>query len=430
MRELLHTLAWNERKHVVHARDAAKGGLYSCPVCDGRLIHRRGTRRPHLAHQAGATPCAPESILHKVFKQLIHDRLVAALRTGQEVPVRWSCPHCTEEHSGNLLKKARKVVLEYEMGVARSDIALLDGNEHVVAAIEVVVTHAPEPRVHQYYRENHIALIQFNICSEDDLERSAEPALHPDVMDQCVTPRCPECHAFQERTELRLLQVACKECGTVSKMALLNAGRDRLADPATPEVFTDAELALAMDHGASIKEQWNTTLHRLAWGNVCSGCVRPFNGAFHPGTYEPVPWEVVGSACTVSAGFYCRMCTDAKGVIGLRAFIHRLKKSRKAVNRSSNAKRCFCCSNHLPHESEYVLCGRCYLKWKHAGYPEPAETHCVDCGVLTPLTKEVPFCPACRKAWGKSKGQLADLDTELERASALLRNIKTGKFSI
>lgn len=55
--------------------------------------------------------------------------------------------------------------------MCRPDIALLDVEGSVIAAIEIVVTHEPEEDVLRYYERNGITLKQINLFSEEDLKK-------------------------------------------------------------------------------------------------------------------------------------------------------------------------------------------------------------------------------------------------------------------
>lgn len=89
-----------------------------------------------------------------------------------------------------MLEKATLIREEYVLGECRTDIALIDKDDNVLAAIELVDTHKPEVSALQYYKENKIILIQINLTSEEDLIKVEEKAKNPDIVDLCLSPKC------------------------------------------------------------------------------------------------------------------------------------------------------------------------------------------------------------------------------------------------
>ena len=94
--------------------------------------------RDHFAHQADAQ-CNPESVLHKIAKMLLCTQIENVLSAGRQIPLTWKCSRCSDEHKGNLLRKARTVRLEYSLPDCRPDLTLLDQHDKPVAVIEIVV---------------------------------------------------------------------------------------------------------------------------------------------------------------------------------------------------------------------------------------------------------------------------------------------------
>ncbi len=424
---MLNTLAWDSHGHKVNATDAEKGGRYTCPTCKERLISRRswvqkkGFRRPHFTHQAGHLPCSAESILHNVFQKLIHDRLAQALANGDEVPVRWQCSYCNTEHRRNLISKAQKVVLEHNMVTARADVGLLDVHGKTLVAIEVVFTHEPEPAVNLFYRKNNIALIRFDITDENDLKRTEDPILAPDYVDQCITKRCPDCHGFQKSKTLRIEEVACTSSGSVSKLAWIKAGIDRLAHPATPEKFTPEELQFAMNEGASIRPVRNSFLNQTLPTHVCSGCNEPFQGPFHPSAYRSVTSAPVAVVKEIPIGYYCEPCSFTAGRKGIHSYLRLLNKDRAALPRPEGPWHCIDCNVSIPREDSHTFCRKCHDDRRRRNQFDHEGKHCLECGKSTVISRDVPFCDGCRKAWGKLKGQEAEIDAEINRVKVLLR---------
>jgi len=46
---------------------------------------------------------------------------------------------------------------------------LLDEQDCTVAVVDVIVTHAPEQTVLDYYKNNHIAVVSYKLQSDEDV---------------------------------------------------------------------------------------------------------------------------------------------------------------------------------------------------------------------------------------------------------------------
>src|SRR5579871_3017758 len=124
---------------LVHISEVSSGRRFDClcPACRTSLIARKGTKLAHhFAHDAGSN-CSVESAIHALAKRLIHDGIQHALSACTDIKLRWKCNECPDEHEGNLLKRAKSVRLEHDLIVARPDVALFDGANKPIAAIEI-----------------------------------------------------------------------------------------------------------------------------------------------------------------------------------------------------------------------------------------------------------------------------------------------------
>lgn len=112
--------------------------------------------------------------------------------------------------SGDLLLHAAKVKEEFDLSSCRPDIALLDRNESVIAAIEIVVTHAPEDTAVQFYKERGIVLLQINLSSDNELNKVEARVSSPDSVDYCMNRVCS---SYSASTIKRAIQAARTLCG-------------------------------------------------------------------------------------------------------------------------------------------------------------------------------------------------------------------------
>ena len=155
-KDILYSLGQTPSGELVHIADADPSGSYQCPSCQQVFVQRRGSRkRPHFAHKVLSPNCTPETALHHSFKTLLAEKIQRHLAEERPLPITWDCPKCAGSHAGNLLKKSVSVALEYRLGERQPDITLFDENQRPVAAIEVVVTHAPEEEALAFF-ENAI----------------------------------------------------------------------------------------------------------------------------------------------------------------------------------------------------------------------------------------------------------------------------------
>lgn len=195
-KEILYTSALNTEGDLIHIDDAKKGNQFYCPDCEGEFNLKKngktgkGSKRPHFAHYDLTSNCTAEGVLHYSFKKELCNLLEKHLSEKHDLNIRWNCPECSDQHEGNLLANATSVREEHNLTVCQPDIALLDVNNKVIAAIEVVVTHSPEEKALKFYRDNDIILIQINLSSDEDLKNIEELISAPSIVDYCHSPNC------------------------------------------------------------------------------------------------------------------------------------------------------------------------------------------------------------------------------------------------
>ena len=86
---------------IVHASQVERGLACGCVCveCGTRLVARRGPKtRPHFAHHATAGDCDGESLLHRLGKRILAQRIEMAIATYRPLCVRWECERCDREH--------------------------------------------------------------------------------------------------------------------------------------------------------------------------------------------------------------------------------------------------------------------------------------------------------------------------------------------
>ncbi len=166
-----------------------------CPSCGEPLVAKNmGTvKAPHFSHHAEHEG-ACEGWLHATEKRLLYERIQKALATGKSIPIRWDCQNCECLHEGDLLRRARGVLLEERIadGNIRPDILLLGHDGLPCALVEIVDTHAPDPPVRAYAKCHKIPLLEAVLDSKD-VGRTLAPTLEPRVSNACLCGLCPQC---------------------------------------------------------------------------------------------------------------------------------------------------------------------------------------------------------------------------------------------
>jgi hypothetical protein len=120
--------------HISHAR---RGDRFICPVCQGRMVARRGDIiRHHFAH-VYVNVCQPQEVTRLAATRWIVQQLSEALAAGQPVPLTYECPLCTQTHTTDLLARVARIQTDHTHDALTSAIALLTAEDTVRAAIRL-----------------------------------------------------------------------------------------------------------------------------------------------------------------------------------------------------------------------------------------------------------------------------------------------------
>ena len=138
-----------------------------CAGCGGEMVAKNnGTKKAHHFAHYEATKSCGEGALHKTAKIALRDRLATALADGSDVPLQWSCSGDTMSHDGDLIKLVEADAVWMEKAIVEEGIKpdlMLARDGKVKAIIEIVVTHAPEPRTVDYARNAKIPLVVLKV---------------------------------------------------------------------------------------------------------------------------------------------------------------------------------------------------------------------------------------------------------------------------
>lgn len=278
MKALLYTVAKDVNSNLVDAKNAEKGRLFFCPLCNTALTLRKsgkigkGTKRPHFAHRTLTPNCTPETALHHLFKHLLAAKFERHLEKQTPLEFAWKCTYCFERHSGNLMKKTRSVKVEYDLTVCRPDIALLDCEGRVFAVVEIVVTHKPEESVVKFYEENRISLIQIELTSDEDIDNLDNKIANPDRVGLCYNPRCEKCGQHKQRTKMTIVECTCWSCGSPMKVAIVHGNQLRWGSHIGPDRFTKGEIEFAKRQGVILNSKYSETVKQRYMANSCPKC--------------------------------------------------------------------------------------------------------------------------------------------------------------
>lgn len=300
-KNILYSIGRTSIGQLIKAVDAEKGSSYTCPACNQDLVLRKGMRkRPHFAHKALSPNCTPETALHYGFKTLLFSKIQQHLNRQLPLEMQWDCSICRGVHTGNLVKKAVAVKLEHNLGTCKPDIALLDEHGRTVAAIEIVVTHSPEQTALDYYRNNRIAVVSYELKSDEDVNRLDTPILKPDNVDICRNPKCSKCGNHMSSKHLLIVNGDCWKCGAPMKVAAVQGDMGYERD------FLPSDIQLATQHGVFMKSHYSRTAGRRYIANTCPVCQ-----AFVGDHYLFTNYVAVTSYSRqeLNAGYYCFYCS-------------------------------------------------------------------------------------------------------------------------
>ena len=304
-----------------------------CVECGARLVAKKGEKtRHHFAHHTLNRNCDGETLLHKLGKRLLADRIESAIVNGEPLPVTWECGRCYREHEDDLVKGAGIVEIEQaidiENGKIIPDVTVVGLSGKPQTFVEVIVTHEPEQPVYDYAKANNVAVVEIRLKSEDDLEVLGEvDRLKPSKATlPCLTPSCRKCsNPLLDEPTLYFLYVVtapCWKCQGKMKLALWEVVKGGLSDyfgssytfgPSGRFIGmfveegdgpSEEELTLARKHGAVIKRQSSQTMGTSYMANTCAQC-----GAFVGANYEADYCEFISSSNRVAAYFSCEHCS-------------------------------------------------------------------------------------------------------------------------
>lgn len=209
---LLNPYAIDSNGNCVSIEHARKGQYYSCPKCGEPLSYcKKGygphARQNHFKHKkdsncSGYTLHESESAIHKIAKESIYSILFEHIENKQDFNISWECSDCHLTMKANLLRRAKSVQMELDLGVVRPDVAILDENGNTIIAIEVVFTHDIESETMEFYNNHNIAVVRILIHSAEDCNNIMQKLQHPDSVNYCINLKCFFCQSMKFRRQI------------------------------------------------------------------------------------------------------------------------------------------------------------------------------------------------------------------------------------
>lgn len=286
--------------------DSVESGLACgcvCPVCSSQLLARKGKKNIHHFSHNGDSNCNSETVLHWLGKQFLFNRIKKSIDSKTELSFEWKCNHCYDTHKRNLTRKAVSALLEYSFGAIRPDITLFDSSGRPRIALEVVVSHSPEPETIDYCIEKNVFLFTVNLKNEHDLYKIEHELLNFDgFIDYCPEQKkCPNCGEFCAKKYVQVANIECWQCHRQMKLAAFSSWGSWSGTSA----FSEKDCVVAKELGAIVRYVCSKTNDRKYFASCCAHC-GGFSGEFFFHDFINDLEKQDGKK--VFTGYYCSDC--------------------------------------------------------------------------------------------------------------------------
>ena len=285
---LFQTIAHNDKNEEILADDAVRGTSFFCPSCKGPMILRRGKINiPHFAHKNLTPNCKPETVLHMLGKEEVKKIAEDHLARRSQMEAKFHCSNCGTSHNKNILENIQSVQLEKALEFARPDVSFVRDDGTTSVAIEIVVTHKPEPEVLELFERKDVFYIRINLKEFLDL-KDIESKIRSPFWDRkekysrdrfCTIKDNPELfcskHGWaKDQRRLFVIEYPCNKCNKYTKVAVLNLDNENPFNRQLPDTFTEKEIQIARKEGVLLdKHKFSNHQHGYYWlVNKCSHC--------------------------------------------------------------------------------------------------------------------------------------------------------------
>ena len=190
-----------------HIEFAVRGNAYTCLICDISMIAKQGDKNAwHFAHKSAEDERTCQERAMDTLHDRVRDAIYEGATSGQEYNLVTPC-RCGGETFTDLSDPHWQIYCEQAMVPGtRADVGATyyDRNRSVVEwiAIEVVVTHPPEPQTLFQYRAYKTVVAQIDVELTDiakwrdtihqyKREARVNAIMHPLRCDDCVANGAP-----------------------------------------------------------------------------------------------------------------------------------------------------------------------------------------------------------------------------------------------
>jgi len=288
--------------------DSVESGLACgcvCSVCSSPLLARKGKKNIHHFSHNGDSNCNPETVLHWLGKQLLFNRIKQCIDNQTGLSFERQCNCCNSTHPGKLTKDAASVRLEYSLGSIRPDITIFDSSGRPRIALEVVVSHPPEPETIEYCNKKKIYLFTANLKNENDLSELEHglPRFNG-YFDYCLThKKCPKCGIFSSKKFVYVNDIECRECHKLTKFAIFCTDIGRFGT----HHFSEKDFIVAKERGTILFPVYDEKTGAEFTESFCSHCGEYSGNVPIHHFINDLPTEDDNKVFT---GYYCTNCKN------------------------------------------------------------------------------------------------------------------------
>ena len=198
------------------------------------------------------------------------------------------CNQCDESLVIDLMDGASEVIREKSVDTVRPDISLLDQNGRPVRFIEVVDSHAPVDKVHEYALQHSVEIVEIHLRAKREfagsrINKALDKSLTVKARLQelsdgrividahnllCQRPKCGECGVPLPLRTITVSITDCWKCGQNVNVAVGEIDGKALEQ----DNFTLEEVEFARKNGVILERRFSATVGGKYLANVCTKC--------------------------------------------------------------------------------------------------------------------------------------------------------------
>jgi len=305
MRDILYPYALDHSGGVVEAERADRNGWFTCIGCGERVILKRGEIKvAHFAHWREVEGCGGETVLHKMAKAAIKYGIERAIKEKRAYGFSWVCSVCKMEHWGDLAISEREIRVEAELNGVRPDLLAVSEKGKPLVAVEVIVSHSPEPEAVETYKRVRLPVVLVPVGWDGLRGLSRELGRREVVNAPCRAGRCGRCKGAMMLVKVGIWEgFPCWSCGR--KMRLLIALED---DGKMSMHIPRGFVRVAGKIGIKLANTYSLLENKVYPMNVCPNCGarQGDNLIYHEVGYNKLPERY--RPHEIEEYYKCEMC--------------------------------------------------------------------------------------------------------------------------